>query len=368
MTTAPPSDDPVFERTLRMRPSARAAGGPGLAVGIVGACALGALVFFSLSRSREQANAPAPPPVAAPTQQPAAPDPAPVAEPLPVVVAPASAPSPPAPMYVTPVATPAAVDTRAARLHAPAVVVELGGGAAIVPTAATVAATPGVPAAAPAAGDADRFTADERFAQRVGASEVETARASRLRDPAHTAPQGTVVPAVLETALNSDLPGALRAVVARDVRGFDGRAVLIPRGSKLIGQYRSAVAQGQTRAFVVWSRLLTPDGVSIDIGSPAADRLGRGGLAGETDSHFLRRFGAAILLSVMSAGAEIAAANQGGSTALIINSPQQATRVAEIALQKQIDIPPTIKVAPGTPLQVFVTRDLDFSGLGAAGR
>jgi type IV secretion system protein VirB10 len=117
---------------------------------------------------------------------------------------------------------------------------------------------------------------------------------------------------------------------------------------------------------VVWSRLITPTGVSVDIGSPATDQLGRGGLDGETDEHFFRRFGAAILLSVMSAGLDAAVpAHNGSVNAVVIGSPQQASRIADIALQKQIDIPTTIKVAQGTPLQVFVTRDLDFSGVPA---
>jgi len=190
---------------------------------------------------------------------------------------------------------------------------------------------------------------------------VDLAHSSRLRDLTHTAPQGTIIPAVLETAINSDLPGFVRAVVSRDVRGFDGTTVLIPRGSKLMGQYRSGVALSQTRAFVVWSRVLTPDGVSVDIGSPGTDQLGRAGIEGETDTHFFERFGSAILLSVMGAGLN-ALSDNNANTAIIIGSSQQASQVASIALQKQIDIPPTIKVAQGTPLQVFVTRDLDFAG------
>jgi type IV secretory pathway VirB10-like protein len=206
-------------------------------------------------------------------------------------------------------------------------------------------------------------SADERFAARVSGGGAETARAYQLRDLTRMVPQGSVIPAVLETAINSDLPGSVRGVVSRDVRSFDGSQVLIPRGSKLIGQYKSAVAIGQTRAFVVWSRLITPSGVSIDIGSPAADRLGRGGLDGEVNTHFFRRFGASILLSVINGGIGALAASSGGDTNLIIGSPGQANRVAEIALQKEIDIPVTIKVAQGTPVQVFVARDLDFSAV-----
>jgi type IV secretion system protein VirB10 len=83
---------------------------------------------------------------------------------------------------------------------------------------------------------------------------------------------------VLETAIDSDLPGYVRAVVSQDVRSFDGARVLIPRSSRLIGQYKSGVASGQTRAYVVWSRLIRPDGVSVALASPAIDDAGRTGL------------------------------------------------------------------------------------------
>ncbi|HET6970864.1 MAG TPA: type IV secretion system protein VirB10, partial [Phenylobacterium sp.] len=194
-------------------------------------------------------------------------------------------------------------------------------------------------------------------------SAADTAHATQMHDLGRTVPQGAVIAATLETAINSDLPGSVRAVVSRDVRSFDGSRVLIPRGSKLVGQYKSAAAIGQTRAFVVWTRIISPTGVSIDVGSPATDRLGRGGLDGEVDDHFFRRFGAAILLSVINAGLTAAANSSHDNTTLVIASPTQANQVAAIALQKQIDIPETIKVAQGVPVQVFVARDLDFGGV-----
>jgi type IV secretion system protein VirB10 len=143
--------------------------------------------------------------------------------------------------------------------------------------------------------------------------------------------------------------------------------VLIPRGSKLIGQYRSGMAYGQTRAFVVWSRILTPDGVSIDVGgSPGTDPLGRGGLSGETDTHFFERFGSSILLSVLTAGLNLATQTS-SNTAIIIGSPVQASSLATMAPQGA-NIPVTIKVMQGTPLEVFLVRDLDFSDIQAARR
>lgn len=242
------------------------------------------------------------------------------------------------------------------RWRSPSLIVDLSG----APVAAAPQATPAAPAApalavAAAAANDERRGGDEAFARRLSGETAAEARSSRLSDPSRTAPQGTIVPAVLETAINSDLPGFARAVVSRDVRAFDGATIVIPRGSKLIGQYRNAVAAGQSRAFVVWTRLLRPDGVTIDLASPAADALGRGGLQGKTDQHFFQRFGAAILLSVVSG-----ATTRGTGDTVVIGSAQDASRIAEIALQKQIDIPPTIKVAQGAPIRVFVARDLVF--------
>jgi len=251
-------------------------------------------------------------------------------------------------------AQPTAADTESRRLHAPVMVVDLSDNAPA--RAVTGDRVPG------GSEDSGR-SPEERFAARVAGGGVETSRATRLQDLTRVIPQGTVIPAVLETAINSDLPGSSRAVVSRDVRSFDGSQVLIPRGSTLIGQYRNGVAYGQHRAFVIWSRILTPDGVSIDIGSPGTDPLGRGGLSGETNSHFFQRFGSSILLSVLSAG--VAAVSRGGSdTAIIIGSPLQAQALAQ-GTQKT-DIPVTVTVMQGTPMSVFLTRDLDFSGVVGA--
>jgi type IV secretory pathway VirB10-like protein len=267
---------------------------------------------------------------------------------MPAAILPTAAPAGPAPD---------------ARLHAPAMVVDLGDEAVAAGAGlgAGPAAAPRAAAAEAKAGESDRLD--------PGISAGGVATATRLRDTALVAPQGTVIPAVMETAVTLDLPGFARAVVSRDVRGFDGSTVLIPRGSHLIGQYRGGVAAGQSRAFIVWSRVLTPDGVSIDIASPGADRLGRSGVEGETNTHFFRRFGNSILLSVLSAGLEAASNNNhGGNTAIVIGSQQQASSVATIALQREINIPDTVTVAQGTPIRVFVARDLDFSSVAGRAR
>lgn len=351
---SPAELSPVFAKGEAARPRVQAPDSPWtLWAGLGGAAVLGLFVFNGLSGGREaraQTTEASASTTATPVTQPAP-------TPPPAPPAPTTAPQPSMSQY----SNAPAVNPEQAHWRAPTVVVDLGGGAAESTQLAQAAAPV---AGAPAPNDT-RQSADERFAARVAGSSADTARASQMRDLGRTIPQGTVIPAVLETAIDSDLPGSVRAVVSRDVRSFDGSRVLIPRGSRLVGQYKSAAAVGQTRAFVVWSRIITPAGVTVDVGSPATDRLGRGGLDGEVDTHFFRRFGASILLSVVSAGTQALAnsASNGDSTTLVIGSPSQANNVASIALQKQIDIPDTIRVAQGAPVQVSVARDLDFSAV-----
>lgn len=216
-----------------------------------------------------------------------------------------------------------------------------------------------------AAGNAGaQMSADERFASRIGVSrDAKEVRARHLGDLSTTIVQGEVIPAVLDTALNSDIPGYARATVTRDVRGFDGSRILAPRGSRLIGQYRSGVALGQSRAFLIWTRLIRPDGASIELAAPATDGLGRGGLTGEVDHHFLERFGGGILLSLLNIGAN--AITDSADTNIVIASGQSG-RDAGAALNPSAGIGPTVNVPQGTPVRVFVNQDLDFSVVGAA--
>ena len=358
----PAALSPVFTHSPTAQRRVKAPDSPWTVwIGMIGAVVLGIMVFNGLASGRGARAQTAEPPKAAP---PPAAAPAPRPEPAPPAPPPQMAA--PAPMVMQSVAPP--TNPEEAHWRAPTVVVDFGANASTTAGEATIqlAQAPAgtVPAGAQPSNDV-RQSADERFAADVTRGLGDTARATQMRDLGRVIPQGTVIPAVLETAIDSDLPGSVRAVVSRDVRSFDGSRVLVPRGSRLVGQYKSAAAVGQTRAFVVWSRIITPTGITIDVGSPATDRLGRGGLDGEVDTHFFRRFGSSILLSVVSAGAQALAnsANNGDNTTLVIGSPTQANNVASIALQKQIEMPDTIRVAQGAPVQVSVARDLDFSSV-----
>ena len=220
-----------------------------------------------------------------------------------------------------------------------------------------------IAAANAASPQASTGTGNERFAQRVGSKQADVSQAQQLQNLHRLVPQGAIVGAVMETALNSDLPGYARALVTKDVLSFDGSAVLIPAGSRVIGEYNSGVAQGASRIFIVWSRLVRPDGVSISLGSPAVDELGRGGLGGKVNRHFLQRFGGAILLSVLTGGISAAAASIGGGSTIVVNSTNEATSLITQAA-RGTDIPPTIKTRQGALVRIFVARDLDFTAVG----
>ena len=225
-------------------------------------------------------------------------------------------------------------------------------------------ASPAFAGAVPAdGGETDpTVTPSEAFAARIGDERTATASVQFIQNPSTLLAQGSLIRGVLETAIQSDLPGLTRAEVSHDVYSFDGSRLLIPKGSRLIGKYQSGLLRGQTRVFVIWTRLLRPDGASIQIGSPGTDLLGRAGLAGEVDRHFFQIFGASILLSLIDGGIQVAAASVSDTnTSTTINQGgNDISRAAEIALRDSINIPPTIHIDQGTAIQVFVAKDLDF--------
>lgn len=167
------------------------------------------------------------------------------------------------------------------------------------------------------------------------------------------------MPAVLETALNSTQPGAVRALIQRDVHSFDGSRVLIHRGSRLYGEYDGQITRGQNRTAIRWTRLIRPDGVTMALDSPASDPLGRAGVKGKVDSKFFQRFGGAILQSVLDIGVGIA--TREAADGVIVALPGSTQNVTPRITQGEVQ--PTIKVRHGTSVSVFVARDLDFSSV-----
>jgi type IV secretion system protein VirB10 len=193
-------------------------------------------------------------------------------------------------------------------------------------------------------------------------------------------PEGTLIPGILETAINSDLPGQIRAITSQDVYSFDGRRILIPTGTRLIGEYQSDVTRGQKRIFVIWTRLLRDDGVTVRLNSIGTDSLGRSGLTGLVDNKWRERFGSAILLSIVGAGSSYLTGYGSGSYSGSGNGETDSDRAAELAretiaqtfsdmanqaLAENLKIPPTISVHQGERIFVYVRQDLDFSAMYA---
>lgn len=203
------------------------------------------------------------------------------------------------------------------------------------------------------------------FAAQNADKNVETAEATQLHNLHTLIAQGAMIPGILETAIESDLPGMVRAVVSESIYSFDGFELLIPEGSRLIGQYRSGLVNGQSRVFIIWTRLIRSDGVSINVGSYGTDALGRSGLAGDVDTHFFERFGSSVMLSMVDSGLQAVAnsTNKAGAS-VAVNTGTDFSNAAAIALQNSINIPPTINIDQGTRINVFVGKDLDFSRVG----
>lgn len=192
---------------------------------------------------------------------------------------------------------------------------------------------------------------------------VSRMRASALANRSTTVAQGTIIPAVLETGFDSTRPGFARAIVSRDVRGFDGKNVLIPRGSRLIGEYHAEVGQSQKRAIINWTRLIRPDGMTIAMDSPAVDTVGRGGVPAHVNTHFFQRAGDALLQSTLGLGQALAQRTVTGPVLVLSGSQLGAT--SQTATTNSYV--PTLTVQPGKSISVFVAHDLDFSAAAAQG-
>jgi type IV secretion system protein VirB10 len=169
---------------------------------------------------------------------------------------------------------------------------------------------------------------------------------------------GSAIPCVLQTAMDTATPGYVSCIIPIDIYSDNGAVILLEKGSKVLGEYRSGMRQGQRRLFVLWTRAVTPAGVAIVLASPAADALGRAGFDGVVDSHFWERFGGALLLSIVDDGAYAAVGrNDDGQTARL---PSDASAVA---LQNSINIPPSLRKLQGSEVSILAAQDFDFSAV-----
>lgn len=254
----------------------------------------------------------------------------------------------------------ATAETRA-QLAAKAAAAAAGGGAGgVIPTGLS---------ATPPDNDPNKQDRKEGFLKSAKLADVDynpSARTAQLTP--YEVKAGWLIPAVLIGGMNSDLPGQIIAQVRENVYDTkSGRFLLIPQGSRLIGKYDSYVAYGQRRALVAWSRLIYPDGSSYNLrGMPGADGEGFAGFSDQVDNHYARIFGTAILMSLITAGAQLSQPNTSTGT----NGQPSATQTAAGALgqqlgqtgmqmtQKNLNIQPTLEIRPGYRFNVMVTADM----------
>jgi type IV secretion system protein VirB10 len=207
--------------------------------------------------------------------------------------------------------------------------------------------------------------AKRTFAQTAKADDY-LANALRPPESPWEVKAGTVIPAALLTAINSDLPGEIIAQVTEPIYDHvTGRTVLIPQGSRLIGQYDSQIAYGQERALIAWNRIVMPDGRSINIGSmEGADLTGASGLKDQVDGHFWQLARGVLLSTVFSVGAASAQdASARSSGSFVINSAgsgvsAEAQQVGSQITSRDLNRQPTIKIRAGWPLRVLVNKDM----------
>jgi len=225
------------------------------------------------------------------------------------------------------------------------------------PVAAT-GKTAGGAALAPAATPSSRH---REFLEQNRSRKTESSeRILRLQSP-NVVQAGSIIPAALITGIRSDLPGQITAQVTQNVYDSPtGRILLIPQGSRLIGEYDSDVAAGQNRVLLVWDRLILPGGHSILLDRlPGADSGGMAGLEDRTEYHWGNMLKAALISTLLGAGTELVTSNDSDLVrALRFGAQDTVNQTGRQVVQRQLNVPPTLTVRPGFALRIIVTRDL----------
>lgn len=178
---------------------------------------------------------------------------------------------------------------------------------------------------------------------------------------------GSIIPGVLLTGINSDLPGQITAQVRENVYDtVTGRYLLIPQGARLIGEYDSKISYGQERVLVVWTRIILPNGNSIGLeGMPGVDLSGYAGVGGGVNNHYGKLVAGVVLGSVIGAGAQVAVGGQGAANVppsfpqlFVSGAAGNINQAGQQITQKNLNLQPTIEIAPGQKINIFLTKDL----------
>lgn len=203
---------------------------------------------------------------------------------------------------------------------------------------------------------------------------------TQITDLTRTILQGKIINAALETAIDTDIPSDIRAVITRDVFAEEGKNILIPKGSRIIGTYSTNVNAGQTRVTINWNRIIRVDGMSLNIASIGADRLGRAGVQGEVDNKYAQRLANTFLSSILSVGTSLAVEKMSGSTGItstvssltgettttsgkasdyaLIDATQNIMDEAQNIVDSIANQKPVIRIPQGEKITIMVTQDV----------
>ena len=179
--------------------------------------------------------------------------------------------------------------------------------------------------------------------------------------------KGTNIPCVLKTKIDSTYQGFTVCQVSKDVYSSNGKTLLIERGSSVFGEQNIQIKHGQARVYVIWQKIETPKGVSVNVDSPATGQLGEMGVEARVNNHFGKRFGGAIMLSLIQDTISNASTHlqkkQSENQTTIDNTSSTMQDMATKALENSINIPPTAIVHQGTLINILVNRDMDFTSV-----
>jgi type IV secretion system protein VirB10 len=219
---------------------------------------------------------------------------------------------------------------------------------------------------------------DAMRAQQSHAPQLEPTQATSavfLHQPDTLMLRGTYIRCALETRIITDVNGFTSCVVTEPVYSVNGRRLLLPKGSKVLGQYGSGAIRGE-RVAVVWNRMVTPTGIDVSMASPGIDNLGSAGHPGQYDAHWAQRITSALFISLLSDAFKYYGEKYGPQTTTaypgagaVVQEPFQSNtartvdRLANQAVEAGGNRPPTVTINQGTIVNVYVSQDVDFSSV-----
>lgn len=181
-----------------------------------------------------------------------------------------------------------------------------------------------------------------------------------LPDRNYLITKGTILQCALQTKIVTSVAGMTKCIMPTNVYSDNGKVLLLERGSEITGEFQAGMKQGMNRIFVLWTRIKTPSGIVVDLSSPGTGQLGEAGVDGYIDNHFWKRFGGAIMLSLIDDLGNALAKESGDSTINLGSTSDSANDMAAEALRATINIPPTLYKNQGEAVGIYLARDLDF--------